>query len=363
MSGQSLSQSGQTGLAPFERAPRPMAGYAADYKSGHETGLHRHPRAQLLFATAGVMRVTTEVALFTVPPGTGLWVPADTVHAVRMDGDVRMRALFLRADAAASGPSATTVIAVSPLLRELILTVCAEPVVWDARGPMRLVAALGAARNRPRDDSEAVIAGVPGSEAGARRRRTGCRSRRSARPASACRGRRGLGSHLGASVPLGNRHEFSPMAAPVADDRGVVAHRPGDAAGAGWRGGGLRQRAGLWGRVPRDLRDHAGVAVTAPAWRLRHLAVFRPTSAAALAAEAPASASPLSRWRNQAALHPPPRGVMATRRKPPPAARSVSAGAGPKLRNAGQADRRLDRVLPARRKHLPVGTRPAAEPL
>jgi len=53
-----------------------------------------------------------------------------------------MRALFLRADAAASGPSAATVIAVSPLLRELILTVCGEPVVWDARGPIRLVAAL-----------------------------------------------------------------------------------------------------------------------------------------------------------------------------------------------------------------------------
>ncbi len=142
MSGQVLSQSGHTRLRPFERAPRPMAGYAFDYKSGHWTGLHRHPRAQLLFATAGVMRVTTETALFTVPPGTGLWVPADTMHAVRMDGDVCMRALFLRADAAASGPAESTVIAVSPLLRELILTVCGEPVVWDARGPIRLVAAL-----------------------------------------------------------------------------------------------------------------------------------------------------------------------------------------------------------------------------
>ncbi|MDQ2763955.1 MAG: helix-turn-helix transcriptional regulator [Pseudomonadota bacterium] len=142
MSGQILSLSGQTRLQPFEQAPRPMAGYAHEYDPGHETGFHRHPRAQFLFATAGVMRVTTEAAFFTVPPGIGLWVPAETLHAVRMDGAVRMRALFLRADAAASGPAATTVIAVSPLLRELILTVCGEPVVWDARGPIRLVAAL-----------------------------------------------------------------------------------------------------------------------------------------------------------------------------------------------------------------------------
>lgn len=154
MSGQVLSHNGQTRLQSFEQAPRPMAGYAHDYNPGHDTGLHRHPRAQLLFATAGVMRITTEALYFTVPPGTGLWVPADTLHAVRMDGAVRMRALFLRADAAARGPAATTVIAVSPLLRELILTVCGEPVVWDARGPIRLVAALalheiGRAETRP----------------------------------------------------------------------------------------------------------------------------------------------------------------------------------------------------------------------
>jgi AraC-like DNA-binding protein/mannose-6-phosphate isomerase-like protein (cupin superfamily) len=141
-SGQILSHTSHSRLRPFERAPRPLTGYAYDYPSGHETGLHRHPRAQLLFATAGVMRITTEAAYLTVPPGTGLWVPADNLHAVRMDGEVTMRALFLRADGATAGPSTVTVIAVSPLLRELILTVCAEPVVWDARGPMRLVAAL-----------------------------------------------------------------------------------------------------------------------------------------------------------------------------------------------------------------------------
>lgn len=124
MSGQNLSRDGQSRLQPFEQAPRPMVGYAGDYDSGHETGLHHHARAQLLFAIAGVMRITTEVALFTIPPGTGLWVPADTLHAVRMDGVVQMRALFLRADAAARGPEAVTVIAVSSLLRELILTVC-----------------------------------------------------------------------------------------------------------------------------------------------------------------------------------------------------------------------------------------------
>jgi AraC-like DNA-binding protein/mannose-6-phosphate isomerase-like protein (cupin superfamily) len=142
MSGQILSQNGQRPLQPFEIAPRPLVGFAADYKSGRDTAMHRHPRAQLLLAIDGAMRIATERALFTIPPLTGLWVPAYEMHRVRTEGPVRMRALFLRADAAASGPSSTVVVDVSPLLRELILTVCAEPVVWDASGPMALVAEL-----------------------------------------------------------------------------------------------------------------------------------------------------------------------------------------------------------------------------
>jgi AraC-like DNA-binding protein len=100
------------------------------------------------------MRVTTDAGLFVVPPGTGLWVPARLPHAVAMPGGLRMRALFLRADAARAGPQAVTVVAVSPLLRELILAACAEPVIWDAEGPARHIAALalheiGRAATRP----------------------------------------------------------------------------------------------------------------------------------------------------------------------------------------------------------------------
>ena len=47
-----------------------------------------------------------------------------------------------------------TVVAVSPLLRELILAACEEPVMWDESGPVRHVVALalheiGRADTRP----------------------------------------------------------------------------------------------------------------------------------------------------------------------------------------------------------------------
>lgn len=145
MFGHIMSQIGQPDrsyIQPYEDAPRPLVGYARDYAAGHETGWHQHPRAQLLYATAGVMRVATEAALFIVPPGTGLWAPAHCRHAVRMPAGLQMRALFLRGDAALSGPEHVTVVAVSPLLRELILAACTEGLEWDEEGPVRHLVAL-----------------------------------------------------------------------------------------------------------------------------------------------------------------------------------------------------------------------------
>jgi AraC-like DNA-binding protein/mannose-6-phosphate isomerase-like protein (cupin superfamily) len=140
-----MSPDGQTAharLRPFEQAPRPLVGYAIDYHTSNDTGWHQHPRAQLLHAIEGVMRVRTETAQYIVPPGTGLWMPAHTAHITRMPSGLRMRALFLRADAARAGPGKVTVIAISPLLRELILAACEEPTTWDPRGPGRHIAAL-----------------------------------------------------------------------------------------------------------------------------------------------------------------------------------------------------------------------------
>jgi AraC-like DNA-binding protein/uncharacterized RmlC-like cupin family protein len=124
-----------------ERVDRPLAAFARDYAPGEDTGWHAHARAQLLYATSGVMRVATEAAHFVVPPGRALWVPAELPHAVRTEGDVAMRALFLRADAALA-EDAPAVLGVSGLLRELILAACAEPLEWDEAGRGGHLAAL-----------------------------------------------------------------------------------------------------------------------------------------------------------------------------------------------------------------------------
>ncbi len=127
---------------PQEVVDRPLAGFARDYADGHATGRHSHARAQLLYATAGVMRIATDTMAHVVPPGRALWVPANMPHSVTMQGEVAMRALFLRADAAAAGPPASAVMGVSALLRALVLAACEEPLEWDPAGRAGHVAAL-----------------------------------------------------------------------------------------------------------------------------------------------------------------------------------------------------------------------------
>lgn len=124
-----------------ERVDRPLAGFARDYAPGDDTGWHSHGRAQLLYATQGVMRVATDGARFTIPPGRALWLPAGERHDVRQEGIVRMRALFLRADAALAEPR-PAVLGVGPLLHALVVAACAEPLEWDEAGRGGHLAAL-----------------------------------------------------------------------------------------------------------------------------------------------------------------------------------------------------------------------------
>lgn len=108
-------------------------GFAADYPDGLQVPEHSHPRAQVLYAITGVMRIDTPETAYTVPPSLALVLPASKPHSVRMDGPVAMRTLFLREDAAAR-ISHIGVIAVSSLLREVILAACAEPIAWTLGG-------------------------------------------------------------------------------------------------------------------------------------------------------------------------------------------------------------------------------------
>jgi AraC-like DNA-binding protein len=99
---------------------------------------HSHPWAQVVFSTTGVCRVNAEQHSYIVPPSRAVWVPAGVEHAVTVVERAELRTLYLLEPAAGSGPAALDghaegdwsrcrVLEVSPLLRELVLRLAAEP--------------------------------------------------------------------------------------------------------------------------------------------------------------------------------------------------------------------------------------------
>jgi AraC-like DNA-binding protein len=124
-----------TNREDFQVVPRPIGAMAKDFPDGYFIAPHAHPRSQLIHASSGVMRVRTPQGVWVVPPHRAVWVPADIVHDVRTAGAVAMRTLYIVPDAAAALPRECCVVAVSPLLRELILRASAAPLLYDEAGP------------------------------------------------------------------------------------------------------------------------------------------------------------------------------------------------------------------------------------
>ena len=134
-------------LRPTPAVPRalarPLEGLAAEYEPGAVIPLHHHPFAQLLYASSGVMTVTTEHGTWVVPPDRAVWVPAHVDHSIRMTGRVSMRTLYLSDALGPLAGGACCVVQVSALLRESILRAMAFPKPYDEQGTeARLVAVI-----------------------------------------------------------------------------------------------------------------------------------------------------------------------------------------------------------------------------
>ncbi len=102
-------------------APQAVIALALDHPDGHRIPLHWHSRAQLLYASTGVMTVTTGSGVWVLPPLRAMWIPAFTEHHIRASGHLSMRTLYIKPDAVRSFPPDCRIVSVSPLLRELIV--------------------------------------------------------------------------------------------------------------------------------------------------------------------------------------------------------------------------------------------------
>jgi len=126
----------------YDHVPRPVVGISNDYPPSFELDWHSHGRGQLIYASTGVIVLSTPNGAWIAPPERAIWTPAGMPHSVRMVGAVSTRSLLLDEAAATVLGDAAVVIAVSPLVRHLLIAAAAIPAEYEISGRDGLVMGL-----------------------------------------------------------------------------------------------------------------------------------------------------------------------------------------------------------------------------
>ena len=129
-----LPKSRSTNSDDYQKVPRPIAAMSKTFKDGSVITPHRHLRDQFLYSVTGLMRVRTQAEAWIVPPDRAVYLPARVEHSIGIRGLVTMSTLYITPRVEDGLPVAPTVLEVSPLLRELVLALIDEPVVYDEQG-------------------------------------------------------------------------------------------------------------------------------------------------------------------------------------------------------------------------------------
>jgi AraC-like DNA-binding protein len=87
---------------------------------------HDHAKHQLVYPSSGVLHVRTDRGAWIVPPRRAVWLPAGVPHSHRAHGRTQMLTLAFAVHLNPLGATEPTVIAVSHLLREVIMALAQD---------------------------------------------------------------------------------------------------------------------------------------------------------------------------------------------------------------------------------------------
>jgi AraC-like DNA-binding protein len=130
-------------LEALPALPRPVFGHAGGLPNNAISQRHSHPWGQLSYAAQGVLEIATTEGRFVAPPLCAVWIPAGLSHGVRCAPGTQIRSLYIEPAVAPLSWTGCRVLAVAPLLRELIRAFGELPVEYAEDGADgRLVAVL-----------------------------------------------------------------------------------------------------------------------------------------------------------------------------------------------------------------------------
>lgn len=126
-----MSEIGQHGLATSAQTLPPGARIAR----------HRHPLHHIVYPSTGAVSVTTPAGTWITPANRAIWIPAGCWHEHKFHGHTNFHGVALDPARYPRGPAAPAVLAVTPLMRELIIA-CSRARDTDAGAHQRMLAVL-----------------------------------------------------------------------------------------------------------------------------------------------------------------------------------------------------------------------------
>lgn len=102
---------------------------------------HRHPSHQIVYPSAGAVSVTTHAGTWITPVNRAIWIPAGCWHQHKFHGHTQFHGVALDPQRYRGGPATPTVLAVNPLMRELIIA-CSQADRTDTDEHHRMLAVL-----------------------------------------------------------------------------------------------------------------------------------------------------------------------------------------------------------------------------
>lgn len=110
---------------PLDEATPALRAVSIGFSSGYGWQRNGVEWGVAIWASRGVVSVTVNSTIWTVPPQKALWIPPDVAHSVRMAGRGALRQIYLAAPFCHRFRASPCVIHVTPLLRELLRRVSA----------------------------------------------------------------------------------------------------------------------------------------------------------------------------------------------------------------------------------------------
>ncbi|MCG5433272.1 helix-turn-helix transcriptional regulator [Mycobacterium sp. MYCO198283] len=103
---------------------------------GHRlvTGWHSHDLHQIQYAIGGVVEVETATAHYLLPPQQAAWIPVGLEHQATMNPEVQSVAVMFEPDLIPDAGRRARILAVSPLIREMMIHALRWPIGRDVGG-------------------------------------------------------------------------------------------------------------------------------------------------------------------------------------------------------------------------------------